>query len=233
MPNRTVETSRQFYARLAGFTFLFYMAVGSTLHLLMNQATNAEGTVAILAHIADHAANVRISVLLSLLESFSALLLAVALYGITRIYDHELAMLAMACRVSEGVIGAIFGVPLKLGLLWLATSGPGVGGPDVATAHTIGAYLLMPIESVLIGSLFFAVGSMIFSYLLLRGRMVPVLLAWSGVLASVLLVLAIPLQLSGFFQVPLYVWIPMAVFQVVLGLWLLIKGVSTPTLRQP
>ena len=131
------------------------------------------------------------------------------------------------------MIGATFGIPLKLGLLWLATGGAGSGGPDVATVHTLGEYLLMPIESVLIGSLFFAIGSMIFSYLLLRGRMVPVLLAWSGVLASVLLVLAIPLQLSGFLQVPLYVWIPMAVFQVVLGIWLLIKGVSTPTLRQP
>ena len=76
--------TRSTNARIAGFTFLFYTAVGSTLHILMNRATNAEGTAATLALIAQHASDVRVSVVLSLLETFSALVLAVTLYGITR-----------------------------------------------------------------------------------------------------------------------------------------------------
>ena len=110
--------TRTMNARIAGFTYLFYTAVGSTLHVLMNRATNAEGTAATLALVAEHASDVRVSVVLSLLESCSALVLAVSLYGITRDQDHELAMLALACRVGEGVMGAI-SIPLKLGLLWL------------------------------------------------------------------------------------------------------------------
>ena len=219
--------TRSTNARVAGFTYLFYTAVGSTLHVLMNRATNAEGTAATLALIAQHASDVRISVLLSLLETFSAFVLAVTLYGITRDQDHELAMLALVCRVGEGVIGAIIGIPQKLGLLWLATAG--AGGPDAATVNALGALLLMPVPSIPIGTIFFAVGSTLFSYLLLRGRMVPVLLAWIGVLAPALLVMALPLQLAGFLQVPWYLWIPMAVFQVALALWLLIKGVAAPT----
>ncbi len=220
--------TRKTSARIAGFTFLFYTAVGSTLHVLMNRATNAEGTAATLARVAEHASDVRVSILLSLLESFSALVLAVTLYGITRDQDHEIAMLALACRVGEGVIGAI-GIPLKLGLLWLATAGAGAGAPDVATANALGASLLMPVPSIPISTIFFAVGSTLFSYLMLRGRMVPVPLAWFGVLASVLLVVAIPPQLAGFLQRIWYVWIPMAVFQVALALWLLIKGVASPS----
>ena len=71
---------------------------------------------------------------------------------------------------------------------------------------------------------------MIFSYLLLRGRLVPVPLAWLGVFASVLVVVAFPLQLVGLFKGPLttYMWMPMFAFEVPLGLWLLIKGVATP-----
>jgi uncharacterized protein DUF4386 len=94
----------------------------------------------------------------------------------------------------------------------------------------------MPGASVPIGSIFFAAGSTIFSWLLLRGRMVPVSIAWLGVFASALLAVALPLQLAGFPTGPLsgYTqWLPALVFQVALALWLLIKGVATPARRQP
>jgi hypothetical protein len=193
MPERTLETSRQFYARLAGVTFIFYMAAGATVVLLMNRATSTEGTAATLARIAEHALDVRIAILLELLECFSALVLAVTLYWITHDVNRELAMLALVCRVGEGVLGAI-GIPKTMGLLWLATVAAAAGAPDVATANTLGAFFLVPVQGAMIGAPFFAVGSMIFSWLLLRGRMVPVLLTWLGVLASVLLVVGLPLH---------------------------------------
>lgn len=47
--------------------------------------------------------------------------------------------------------------------------------------------------------------------------------------------MALPLELAGFpFTGPLigyYQWLPALVFQVVLALWLLIKGVATPATR--
>ena len=219
-------------ARIAGFTYLFYIAVALPSMVLMNRATSAEGTAAKLARVAEHASDVRIAIVLTLLSCFSALVLGVALYGITRDEDHELAMLAMTFRVGEGVLGAI-GIPNTLGLLWLATAGAGVGAPDAVTANTLGAYLLMPAQDTMLGAPFFAVGSMIFSYLLLRGRMVPIPLAWLGVLASVLLVVALPLQFAGFLKGPLtsLMYMPMLAFEVPLGLWLLIKGVATPATR--
>jgi hypothetical protein len=64
--------------------------------------------------------------------------------------------------------------------------------------------------------------------LLLRGRMIPVALAWLGVLASVLFVVILPLQLAGLVGGPVtgFMWLPMLVFEVALALWLLIKGVA-------
>jgi hypothetical protein len=87
----------------------------------------------------------------------------------------------------------------------------------------------MPGPSVPIGAIFFAVGSTIFSYLLLRGRMVPVAIARLGVLASGLLAVTLPLQLAGFSTGPLtgyYQWVPELVFQVLLAVCLLAKGVA-------
>jgi Domain of unknown function (DUF4386) len=222
-------------ARIAGFTYLFYAVIGACLELLMHQARGVSvgDDAAKLVRIGQYATNVRLAVLITLLECFSALVLAVTLYGITRVQDHELAMLALVCRVVEGVLGTLR-IPNYLGLLWLAKAGGAPGAPDIPTTNALGAFLLMPVPSVPISTIFFAVGSTIFSYLLLRGRMVPVSIAWLGVISLGLLVLLLPLQLAGFSTGPLtgyYQWLPALVFQVVLGLWLLIKGVATQATR--
>jgi hypothetical protein len=212
-------------ARLAGFAYLFYMAVGLGNEALMHRATDAEGNAAIIARIAEHTTALRFAILLKPCECLAAFVLAVALYGITRDEDHELAMLGLVCRVAEGVFVASF-IPIDLGLLWLANVRAGVGAPDIATTNALSAFLLMP--SGTIGAIFFALGSTIFSYLLLRGRMVPVLLARWGVFSSALLVIGLPLQLAGFFTGPLtgYQWVPAIIFAPVLGLWLLVRGVA-------
>jgi hypothetical protein len=175
MTTFTVEPSRLIYARVAGFTFLFYIVAGITSLVLADQTPATD--------------------VLSLFTSFSALVLGVTLYMITREQGPALALLAMMCRVIEAIPGE--------------------------------------------AAIFFAVGSTLFSWLLLRGRMIPVALAWLGVLASVLLVVILPLQLAGLFGGPMawsssvtwLVWLPMLVFEVVLALWLLIKGVAMPVAR--
>jgi len=168
-------------ARIAGATFYVYIAAGVT-DLALGAAAGAEGSAGRLVH-----------VVLSLLGNFSALVLAVTLYAITRDQDGDIAMLAMACRVGEGVVGAMSG-------------------------------------SITVPATVFAVGSTLFSYLLLRGRMIPIGLARLGVVASLLLVVGLPLQLAGLIGglVARLMWLPMLVFELALGPWLIVKGVATP-----
>ena len=223
-------------ARVAGFTYLFYAAIGICSEVLMRQARGVGGDAAQLTRIGQYATNVRLTIVITLLECLSALVLAVTLYGITRDENHELAMLGLVCRVAEGVLGSLNNIPGYLGLLWLAKAGVGTDVPDAPTRNALRAFLLMPGTSVPLGAMFYAVGTLIFSYLFLRGRMVPVSIAWLGVLASGLLVLVLPLQLAGFYTGPLtgyLLWLPALVFQVVLALWLLIRGVTAPAPRQP
>lgn len=166
-------------ARLAGFTFLFYIAAGIGSLVLARE---------------PHVANV-----LSLLTDFCALVLGVTLYAITREEDADLAMLALTCRVIEAI----------------PSGGEGAG------------------------PIFFAVGSTIFSWLLLRGRMIPAALAWLGVLASATLVALLLVQRAGLFggalnwssSVTWLVWLPMLVFEVAFALWLIVKGVAAPVPR--
>jgi hypothetical protein len=166
------ETSQLTYARVAGFTFLFYIVAGITSLSLGSQSPIAD--------------------LLYLLQNVSALVLGVTLYMLTREYGPALALLALTFRVLEA-------------------------------AHDK-------------SEIFFAFGSLLFCWLLLRGRVIPVGLAWLGVIASVLLVVILPLQLAGLFggsmswagAVTWLVWLPMLIFEVTLAFWLMVKGVVLP-----
>ncbi|MDO8944994.1 MAG: DUF4386 domain-containing protein [Desulfobacterales bacterium] len=222
--------TRTLSAKIAGFTLLFYIAVSICSMVLFGSATGGDGVAAQLAGIAQHTTEVRVTVVLDLLCCFSALVLGVTLYAITREQDSALAMLAMVCRAGEGFLGAT-GIPKTLGLLWLAST-PGAGVHDTTSAQALGAYLLQ--DNVALTSTFFAVGSLIFAWLLLRGRMIPAWLGWLGVTASVLLVVCLPLQLTGLLRGPAtsFMWMPMFAFEVPLALWLLIRGAAIPGPRR-
>jgi hypothetical protein len=197
-------------ARIAGFTFLFYIGAGILSMVLSGWATHGEGTAARLASMAQHP----------------------TLYAITREEDADLAMLGLTCRVVEGVLAAIV-IPRTLGLLWLSTA-VGPGDPDTGAAHALGAFLFQAgTWSPVLGGTFFAVGSTLFSYLLLRGRMIPVPLAVLGVAASALLVVGLPLRLAGFLHGPVtwLMWLPMAAFELPLAVWLLVRGVRVPSVH--
>lgn len=217
-------------ARIAGVTFLVYIAATITSMVLFARATSGDGVATQLAGIAQHATDVRLTVLLGLLQNLSALVLAVTLYAITREQDADLAMLALTCRVAEGIAG--MDVSSTLGPLWLATATETTAQAGAAPA--LGAFLLKT-GAWNAGATFFAVGSTLFWWLLLRGRMIPVALAWLGVFASVLLVVCLPLQLAGWLGGPVasFMWLPMLLFEVALALWLIVKGVAAPALRRP
>lgn len=156
-------------ARLAGVTFLVYIAAG---------VAPMARPLAPFAHVISQ-----------LVQSFSALTLAVTLFAITEREDADLARLAMMCRVGEGIIGVV------------------------------------PGSSVNLSASFFAVGSTIFAYLLLRGRIIPTVLGWIGVGASVLLVVCLPTQAAGLLPSALGMgmWLPMLVFEVWLALLWIVR----------
>jgi hypothetical protein len=224
--------TRNTNARIAGFTFLFYIAVGVLSMVLFGRAAAGSGIAERLANIAQHTTLMGVVFLLALLQAFSAIALGVTLYTITREQDRDLAMAGLIFRVGEGLIG--IAIPTSLGLLWLATEG-GPNAPDAVTTRAIGTFLLqLGAWKTTVSATFFAVGSAFLSWLLLRGRMIPVPLAWLGVVASLLLVIGLPLQGAGFLRGPItsYMWAPMALFEVPLALWLLVKGVPQPAPSQ-
>jgi hypothetical protein len=210
-------------ARVAGATFLIYIAAGITSLMVFRRASAGDGIAARLASMSAHGGEMSAYMLLLLVQVLCALVLGVTLYAVTRDEDRDIAMFGLVCRAAEGINSAI-SLSATLALVWLATaSGP--TAPDMPSAHTLARYLMQ--NDVAVSGTFFAVGSTAFCYLFLRGRMIPVPLAWLGVVASVILVIALPLVLAGLLRGPvaMAIWLPMLLFEVPFGFWLLVKGV--------
>lgn len=222
-------------ARLAGFTFLLYIAAGLSSMALMSQATQGESAAAKLASLAAHAPAVRGVLVLTLLTTLSAVVLGVTLHALTREQDRDLALLGLSCRLAEGFVG-LAGAPATLALLRLASQFAAPGAAPDPASIALGAHLLrLGGGSYLFAATLFAIGSSCFAYLFVRGRTIPLWLAWLGLVASLLLVVALPVQLGGLLSGALTraVWLPMLVFEVVLAFWLMVKGVAQPAASRP
>jgi hypothetical protein len=218
-------------ARIAGFMFLFYIATGIVGMILFDQASKGEGVTARLASIAAHTPQMGLSFVFALIAIFNALILGWALYALTRNEDPDLALLALTCRLVEGVVNTIPAIAI-LALLSIAMGPVTAAAPDVAAANAMGA-LLLKVQgwSVTVGATVFAVGSTLYSYLFLRARSIPTWLARLGILSSVLLVVTVPLAGLGLIKGAMagfVTWLPILVFELTLALWLLIKGVRAP-----
>jgi hypothetical protein len=94
--------------------------------------------------------------------------------------------------------------------------------------------LAVKVSTMLVGATLFAIGSTLFCWLLLRGRLIPRVLAWLGVFASVLLVAALPVQMAGMLPnvIAQGMWLPMLGFEVPFAIWLIVKAPSEPTSQE-
>lgn len=211
--------------RLAGIAFLAYIATGVADLIFFGKATAGTDVVARLANLIQHVTTVRVCALLELLTFFQAATLAVTLYALTRDEDADLAMLAFASRIAEGILGAAAAVGTMRLASAAATSVTNSADSDAARALAT-SLLTRSGSSATIGALCFAVGSTLFCYLFLRARSIPTAMAWLGVIASLLLLIVLPMQLVGFLPRALEwpIWMPMLAFELMFAFWLIFTG---------
>lgn len=210
-------------ARIAGVSYLVYIVAGLSAMAIFGRAARGDTVGAVLASVAQHPTQIGIAYLLSAVMAFSAIALGITHLALTRDEDADLAMFGMVCRVAEGVVGAA--IPTGLVLLWLATT----ADLDTGVAHGVARFIRrLDSFGTLVSASFFAWGSTAFTWLFLRGRLIPAPMAWLGVAASLLLVAGLPLQLAGFLRgaITNLMWIPMAAFEIPLGIWLIARGVA-------
>lgn len=229
------ERTQRIYARVAGFLFLWLIITGLAGTLAASRILGS-GTFAETAkRLAASERLYRVALCSGLIETLSAAVLAFALYATLRPVNKLLAQMAMYWRLGEsfiGGVGIIFGFArLHLYVSPVPMAGVGTDQSEalVALTHSAGVAVFN------ITAIFFSLGSILFFYLFFKSRYIPRILSAFGVFASVLVTiicfgnLIFP-EYSGTFQ---YGWLPMAVAEVVTGIWLMLFAVKTQAPGDP
>ena len=217
--------SDRYAARLAGFLFLFLIATVGVSSALLG-SVEGDNISETLRNVSEDEFSVRVSVVLLIVAGISTLMLAAMLYAITKHVDRNLAVLALACRAVEA---GLYAVAITSALTLLSLS----EGTPTSAELALGDFA-MNLDSweTNIGAIFFAVGSTLYSSLLLRARSIPVVLAALGLVASLILVVGVPIQTAASRDTVdgagIVIWIPMIVFEISTGVWLAIKGARAP-----
>ena len=170
----------------------------------------------------------RLALVTDLITFSGVVVLVWALYQLLRQVHHELSALGAFFRLVE--LGIHFSaVAFGVAALSLLARGEYTQGfQDPQLFALVGLALRAQGAGLTLGFIPLGLGSAVFAYLLLRSRYVPRALAAWGILASVLLTtysvgVVLSPTTTDYFYVAM---IPMFLYEVGLGSWLLIKGVD-------
>lgn len=229
MEDSSTERTQRIYARVAGFLYLWLIITGLagmiTISQIVGSGTFAETAKRVVA--SEHLYRVALSS--ELIETFSAVLLAFALYVTLKPVDKLLAQIAMYCRLGESFIGGV-GMIVGFVRLRLYSSPQLVGalGADQSQA-LVGLTGHAGFVATNISAIFFSIGSLLFSYLFFKSRYIPRILSALGVFASVVMTIVCfgSLIFPEHAATLQYGWAPMAVAEVTTGFWLMLFAVKT------
>ncbi|MDO9302579.1 MAG: DUF4386 domain-containing protein [Anaerolineales bacterium] len=217
------------FARLAGFTYLLTFAIVVFVNFGIHERLIVSGNVAETAqNIVASEQLWRIGIFLDLIYSVGIIALLLALYAILKPINQNLALLAAFLRL----VYALTWVLITLNLFDVQRVLSGTDYLQVFEADQLQAFMRQTLDACTdmyyVGLVFWALASTVCSYLLFKSRFIPSGLAAFGVISSAwcaLCTFAFILS-PNFAKIVDLSWfdVPMVIFELVLGIWLLVKG---------
>lgn len=246
MTLRTIEPAQQTAAKVAGFLYLLttVMAVYAEF-FVRSRLIVSDDAARTASNIAANAHLFRASIVCDLLMAAGVVILNLALYQLLAPVHRSLALFAASWRMFEVSTHAAAAVSSFVVLRVLS-------GADYLRAFEPGqlqalARLFVSAHGsgYIVALLFFGLGSTTYFYLLVRSRYVPRVIALLGFVGSALTVLFVlarmmfpawePAAIAAVRELPTVALVllaiffaPILAFEVILGVWLLAKGVRLP-----
>ncbi len=175
--------------------------------------------------------------LLEFIAAGSCAGIAIALFPVLRDWSVSLALGSVVFRSIEAAMYGVAAVTL-LALLSVSRQFAGVGLGNRASFQALGDALLSVRQlTSLAGVMAFTVGALLYYYVFYRSRLLPRWLSGWGMAAILLMMVACVLAVFSHTPVTSYIVLalPIAVQEMVLAVWLIVKGFSSPAalLAQP
>lgn len=203
---------------------LFIVATAAVLVATgIEPALSRQGCLAAAAGSGDR---VTLGVLLELLAAFASVAIAIFLYPLLQKASPGLAIGSVVFRAIEAVMYVAAAVEL-LSLLTLGQQLAGAEGAERPALLAVGASVLGAREHAIVAGVFaFDIGAFMYYAVLFRTRLIPRWLSGWGLVAIVPMFTACVLALFSDTPVTGYklLALPIAVQELVLAVWLLVKG---------
>jgi len=216
--------------RLLGLMFIIVIILsvisGTFLTPLNYSMTGSpENITETMINFSGNPAKVQLSITGFLIEAASIVFLSVLLYAVLKEHNRVIALWAFGLWILEALFVAIRQIN-AFSLLYTSQTFVQAGTPSGSYFQTIGSlfYRLMQF-SYDVQMVFYCIGGFLFYYLFLRSKFVPTWLSIFGILVASLGFVGELLAIFGN-DVPIYVFLPILPFELIIGVWLIVKGIS-------
>jgi hypothetical protein len=212
---------------LSGFLFLFIMITNIASGRFGYETVNEVDSDAKLQQINDDPKKFTISFILILIEHVSIIAVAVMLYIAFSPYNLILAVVWTIFRIGEGLI-QIYDKINYWGLLKLASQYSGTSGAEKNALIDLGSSILKTKNSIFtFAQILFSIGTVAYSILFVTYGVVPEIIGWFGIVASIIYGFGNGIKLvKPNFKV---LWnvggLLILIFEIVLGGWLLFSSI--------
>jgi hypothetical protein len=236
-------------ARVAGIAYLFQYVTSVVPEFYLRPALIVAGDAARTAsNIAAHAELFRMAIVSDLLAGVGVVILNAALYQLLAPVHRGLARLAAFWRLVEVSVGGALAVIGFIVLSLLSGAEPLRSFEPRELQGLAHVFVDVRESGYMVLLLFFGLGSTTYMYLLVRSRYVPRWLALLGFVGSVLVApfaltrMLFPAVIAWLFAavrtLPPAAWVllalvflPLLLFELVFGFWLLMKGIRIPAFQ--
>lgn len=210
--------------RFLGAIFLL-QAIGSAVSgLFLLDSLLVPGDIAAsMTNIANNSVQMRAGILGQMITAIGIVFLGCLLFITLKNQNWKVALVAMALYIFEASILAASRMP-AFSLLLVSQASVLAGHP--AELQALGTLLY---ETADFGDwlhiLPFALGATMFYYLFYKSGYIPKALALFGLAAASLALIGIPFLLMGV-AIPMVIFLPNLLFELSIGVWLLVKGID-------
>jgi hypothetical protein len=214
--------------RLLGAAQLIVFVCSMLSERLLSSAVGSGNISDILVNVSKNLTRMRISNLVALINSLAIVVLAVLFYIVFNEQYRIIALVALGCFLAEAITLAVS----KIGayaLIPLSQKFVEAGAPESSYFQTLGDFLYYGVDrqGYDIHMLFFCLGGILWYYLLYISRCIPRVLSVWGLVAICLLtipVLWVLYDRNSDFTPVMILGLPYAPYELVLGVWLIVKG---------
>lgn len=216
-------------ARIVGVLFIIATVAAAAGVALLGSVL---GEPDVLARVTANETRVIVAGLLDLVTAGCVVAIPVLLYPILKRHDERIALGYMASRLVEGIV-IVFGAITLLSLMTVAQEAAAAGAAGFAAT---GAFLEGARDwTDLVGTqVVFGLTALILNYSFYRSRIVPRFISVWGLLGAALIVAssltAVALGLDPFSTLAIALALPIAINEMVLAVWLIVKGFNRSAL---